>query len=110
MVEILFFFSNIQIEDEDSLLMTLNDLIDHFDYIKNKDGIKTTKVLEKVRFHLDLARQTIRLASSKIPQIRKDVEKIINNIEEALTEEPDNINLNTALVRMKGTMHDLANV
>jgi hypothetical protein len=96
--------------DEDTILLTLNDLIDHIDYIKNKDGMQMTSLLNQVRLRLDLARQTIRLESAVIPGIRIDVQKVLDNIEGALQEDSDNINLKNALIRLRGTMNDLSNV
>ena len=96
--------------DEDTILLTLNDLIDHIDYIKNKDGMQMTSLLNQVRLRLDLARQTIRLESAVIPGIRIDVQKVLDNIERALQEDSDNINLKNALIRLRGTMNDLSNV
>ena len=90
--------------------MTLNDLIDHLEYIENKNGLSVITVVKKARFQLDLARQTLRLGSSKIPAIRRDLENVMNNVEKALSEETDNVSLETALVRIKGTMNDLENV
>ena len=90
--------------------MTLNDLIDHIDYITNKDGIQIMSILQRTRLHLDLARQTIRLESVVIPEIRLDLQKILDNVENALQGDSDNINLKTASVRLKGTMNDLSNV
>ena len=90
--------------------MTLNDLIDHIDYIGNKDGMQMTSLLEKARTRLDLARQTIRLESIRIPETRVDLQKILDNVKIALQQDVDNINLKNALVRLKGTMNDLANV
>jgi hypothetical protein len=96
--------------DEDTILLTLNDLIDHIDYIKNKDGMQMTSLLNQVRLRLDLARQTIRLESAVIPGIRIDVQKVLDNIERALQEDSDNINLKNALIRLRGTINDLSNV
>jgi hypothetical protein len=96
--------------DEDTILLTLNYLIDHIDYIKNKDGMQMTSLLNQVRLRLDLARQTIRLESAVIPGIRIDVQKVLDNIEGALQEDSDNINLKNALIRLRGTMNDLSNV
>ena len=96
--------------DEDSILMTLNDLIDHIDYITNKDGMQMTSLLEQARLRLDLARQTIRLESAVIPEIRVDLQKVLDNVGNAVKQDNDNLNLQTALVRLKGTMHDLSNV
>ena len=96
--------------DEDSILMTLNDLIDHIDYITNKDGMQTTSILERAKLRLDLARQTIRLESAVIPEIRVDLQKVLDNVHNALKEDSDNVNLKTALVRLKGTMYDLSNI
>jgi ElaB/YqjD/DUF883 family membrane-anchored ribosome-binding protein len=90
--------------------MILNDLIDHIEYITNKDGMKMTSLLEKARQRLDLARQTIRLESAIIAETRVDLQKILDNVESALQEDSDNINLKTALVRLRGTMNDLSNV
>lgn len=103
-------FLFLQIEDEEGIIVTLNDLVDHLDYITYKDGMQMMREVEKARFQLDLARQAIRLGSLKIPEIRENLEKLIDNVEEALTEEKDSINLKTALVRMRGTMHDLGNI
>ena len=99
-----------KIVDEDTILVTLNDLIDHIDYIKNKDGMQMTSLLEQVRLRLDLARQTIRLESAVIPNIREDVQKVLDNVERALQEDSDNMNLQNALIRLRGTMNDLSNV
>ena len=96
--------------DEDSILMTLNDLIDHIDYITNKDGMQTTSILERAKLRLDLARQTIRLESAVVPEIRVDLQKVLDNVHNALKEDSDNVNLKTALVRLKGTMYDLSNI
>ena len=96
--------------DEDTILVTLNELIDHIDYIKNKDGMQMTSLLEQVRLRLDLARQTIRLESVVIPEIREDVQKVLDNVERALQEDSDNLNLKNALIRLRGTMNDLSNV
>ena len=96
--------------DEDTILVTLNELIDHIDYIKNKDGMQMTSLLEQVRLRLDLARQTIRLESVVIPEIRKDVQKVLDNVERALQEDSDNINLKNVLIRLRGTMNDLSNI
>ena len=90
--------------------MILNDLIDHIEYITNKDGMQMTSLLEKARQRLDLARQTIRLESAIIAETRVDLQKILDNVESALQEDSDNINLKTALVRLRGTMNDLSNV
>ena len=96
--------------DEDSILMTLNDLIDHIDYITNKDGMQTTSILERAKLRLDLGRQTIRLESAVIPEIRVDLQKVLDNVHNALKGDSDNVNLKTALVRLKGTMYDLSNI
>ena len=96
--------------DEDTILVTLNELIDHIDYIKNEDSMQMTSLLEQVRLRLDLARQTIRLESAVIPKIREDVQKVSDNVERALQEDTDNINLKNALIRLRGTMNDLSNV
>ncbi len=90
--------------------MTLNDLIDHIDYITNKDGMQMTSLLQQARLRLDLARQTIRLESAVIPEIRVGVHKLLDDVKNALQEDGDNINLKTALVRLRGTMNDLSNV
>ncbi|XP_028396556.1 uncharacterized protein LOC114520478 [Dendronephthya gigantea] len=99
-----------QIVDEDSILVTLNDLIDHIDYITNKDGMQIMSILQKIRLRLDLARQTIRLESVVIPEIRFDLQKVLENVDSALQEDSENINLKTASVRLRGTMNDLSNV
>ena len=103
-------FFPLQLVDEDSILMTLNDLIDHIDYITNKDGMQTTSILERAKLRLDLARQTIRLESAVVPEIRVDLQKVLDNVHNALKEDSDNVNLKTALVRLKGTMYDLSNI
>ena len=69
-----------------------------------------TSLLEQVRLRLDLARQTIRLESAVIPNIREDVQKVLDNVERALQEDSDNMNLQNALIRLRGTMNDLSNV
>lgn len=85
-------------------------MIDHIDYIKNMDGTQMRTTLEEAAECLDLARQTIRLESDVIPGIRVELRQILRKVEGALQEDTENINLNTALVRLKGTMNDLSNV